>query len=386
MDMLEKYNNDSDELIDDAKVTAQTAVELKNDIEVSNEEYMMSTFSKLFNTSFEKADNGDYWFAQLNIGDGETEQTYLVTIDGSEKNNEYPVRVFPISPSAKEVLGYEDKPDEMYCSIFSIANDQNHAGEVILITPHMKRIFKSYKENGHFSEKEITELLQEIADWTVRTSFLRKAAIAHKKAQTKPKRKPFAYTSRECDKCKRVVMSKRAYIAILAEAISRDPLETGGVLLGHYDTNGTWYVVEATDPGIDTYHSAVHNEMDDRYYNHLYPVLSRLYKKDLNLLGLWHRHPGSYDRFSTDDNNTNRAFAEAIGNGTLSFLMNFDPNERLTCYYLDETGTGEYHMLPVFIGDKYFKRTDYLEINTPRNLWKEQKRLNEEIGAERNGG
>ena len=163
-------------------------------------------------------------------------------------------------------------------------------------------------------------------------------------------------------------------------------MKTGGVLLGHYDTNGTWYVVEATDPGLDTYHSAVHNEMDDKYYNHLYPVLSRLYKRDLALLGLWHRHPGSYDRFSNDDNNTNRAFAEAIGNGALSFLMNFDPNERLTCYYLDETGTGEYHTLPVFIGDKYFKRTDYLELNTPRNLWKDQKRLNEEIWAERNGG
>lgn len=386
MDMHENFDNNSDKHNCNDSIIAQDAVELNNDIEVFDKEDMVSIFSKLFNANFEKADNESYWFAQLNVADGETEQTYLVALDCSDKNTEYPVKVFPVSPSAKEILGYEDKPDELYCTIFSIANDEKNAGEVILITPHMKRVFKSYKGNGRFSEQEIAELLQEIADWTVRTSFLRKAAIDKKKAQSKPKRKPFAYTSRECNKCKRVVMSERAYIAMLAEALSRDPLETGGVLLGHYDTNGTWYVVEATDPGLDTYHSAVHNEMDDKYYNHLYPVLSRLYKRDLALLGLWHRHPGSYDRFSNDDNNTNRAFAEAIGNGTLSFLMNFDPNERLTCYYLDETGTGEYHTLPVFIGDKYFKRTDYLELNTPRNLWKDQKRLNEEIWAERNGG
>lgn len=386
MDMHENFDNNSDKQNCNDSIIAQDTVELNNDIEVFDKEDMVSIFSKLFNENFEKADNESYWFAQLNVADGETEQTYLVTLDGLDKNTEYPVKIFPVSPSAKEILGYEDKPDELYCTIFSIANDEKNAGEVILITPHMKRVFKSYKENGRFSEQEIAELLQEIADWTVRTSFLRKAAIDKKKAQSKPKRKPFAYTSRECNKCKRVVMSERAYIAMLAEALSRDPLETGGVLLGHYDTNGTWYVVEATDPGLDTYHSAVHNEMDDKYYNHLYPVLSRLYKRDLALLGLWHRHPGSYDRFSNDDNNTNRAFAEAIGNGTLSFLMNFDPNERLTCYYLDETGTGEYHTLPVFIGDKYFKRTDYLELNTPRNLWKDQKRLNEEIWAERNGG
>ena len=87
-----------------------------------------------------------------------------------------------------------------------------------------------------------------------------------------------------------------------------------------------------------------------------------------------------------DEGRTREKIAKAIGNGTLSFLMNIDPNERLTCYYLDETGTGEYHKLPVYIGDKYFKRTDYLELNTPRHLWKEQKRLNEEIWAERNGG
>lgn len=197
---------------------------------------------------------------------------------------------------------------------------------------------------------------------------------------------PFSYTAEKCKKCRRVVISQRAYISILAEALARDPLETGGILFGDYDRDGTWYVVEATDPGIDTYHSVVHNEMDDRYYNHLYPVLSRLYKKEPKLIGLWHRHPGSYDRFSADDNRTNKAFSEAIGNGTLSFLINFDPKERLTCYYLDDSETEKYHTLPIYIGNKYFKHTDYLELGNPYKLWKNKKRLNEEIFAERNGG
>lgn len=81
----------------------------------------------------------------------------------------------------------------------------------------------------------------------------------------------------------------RVYI-YSAEALSRDPLETGGILLGHYKS-GIWYIVEATDPGVETFHSEIHSVMDEKYHNHLYPVLSRIYREDLYLMGLWHRHP-----------------------------------------------------------------------------------------------
>ena len=59
--------------------------------------------------------------------------------------------------------------------------------------------------------------------------------------------------------------------------------------------SGIWYVVESTDPGLNTSHTTVHHEMDQQYHNHIYPVISRVYEKDLLLLGLWHRHPGSFN-------------------------------------------------------------------------------------------
>ena len=48
--------------------------------------------------------------------------------------------------------------------------------------------------------------------------------------------------------CRRVILSDRAYNQIYAETYARAPMETGGLLLGHFD-RGIWYVVDATDPG-----------------------------------------------------------------------------------------------------------------------------------------
>lgn len=188
----------------------------------------------------------------------------------------------------------------------------------------------------------------------------------------------FDYLKGTCKKCRRIVISDRAYTSIIAEALSRDPDETGGILLGIIDKD-TWYVVEATDPGLSTFHNRVHHEMDEKYHNHVYPVLSRLYEKDLCLLGLWHRHPGTLNTFSGDDNRTNISYSEAIGNGTLSFLLNFVPNAQLTCYYLDDKGTGSYYKPDVRIGDKYFKGTDYLVLADEKTLIARKKQMQSEI-------
>ena len=117
--------------------------------------------------------------------------------------------------------------------------------------------------------------------------------------------------------------------------------------------------------------------MDNNYHNHIYPVLSRLYRHGLCLLGLWHRHPGSLDAFSSDDDRTNHSFAEVIGNGAVSMLVNLDPTARLTCYYLSKNG--EYRTVPVMVGDKYFAGTGFLELTTPEALLKNKDRLQAEI-------
>lgn len=88
-------------------------------------------------------------------------------------------------------------------------------------------------------------------------------------------------------------------------------------------------------------------------------------------------HPGSLDTFSSDDDRTNHSFAEVIGNGAVSMLVNLDPTARLTCYYLSKNG--EYRTVPVMVGDKYFAGSRLLELTTPEALLKNKDRLQAEI-------
>ena len=168
--------------------------------------------------------------------------------------------------------------------------------------------------------------------------------------------------------CQKVVISDRAYAAIMSESYNRYQTETGGVLLGHF-ADDIWYIVEATDPGMNAVFSTAYHEGDDKYYNHLCPVVSRLYKHPLVLLGMWHRHPGSFDRFSGTDDGTNREYARTVGNGSISALVNFDNEFRITMYYVD-IGKGEvmYYSPQVLVGDEYFKNTPYKEIAKPAEI------------------
>jgi len=170
-----------------------------------------------------------------------------------------------------------------------------------------------------------------------------------------------ALTTPKASPCRAVVLSDRTYSAICAEVLHRHPNETGGVFLGQIQ-DGVWYVVEATDPGLNTQHSPHNHQMDDDYLNHVYRHLSRMYRKGLDLLGLWHRHPGSFDRFSATDMATNADYARAIGGGTLSLLVNVDPDLRLTCYYcpLQKDGTVRPVQVPVLVGDRHFAGTEFL--------------------------
>ena len=71
-------------------------------------------------------------------------------------------------------------------------------------------------------------------------------------------------------------------------------------------------------------------EYDQVYINHLINKVSRLYATQLDLIGLWHRHPGSFDSFSGTDDGTNTKYAELDKQGAISALVNIDPQFRLT--------------------------------------------------------
>ena len=174
------------------------------------------------------------------------------------------------------------------------------------------------------------------------------------------------------DKCQIIVFSNKAYNAIIRESFDKDPVETGGILLGHILNNGVWIVMEVLPPGIKCIFERSYFEYDDAFVNYLAQSVANQYKIPLELLGLWHRHPGSLDVFSSTDDRTNATFARQNPNGVISGLVNIDPYFRLTMYYMsnpDENTEIQYNRPPYkridfevgndIIPDEYFKLRYY---------------------------
>ena len=130
----------------------------------------------------------------------------------------------------------------------------------------------------------------------------------------------------------KVFISDRAFISILAETKERMQTETGGILLGHREGDA-WHVIESIDPGPTSIFTPTYFEYDHPYVNHLANKVAKLYQVKLQVIGLWHRHPGSMDRFSSTDDGTNKDFALKL-NGAISGIVNLDPKFRLTMYYV----------------------------------------------------
>lgn len=137
------------------------------------------------------------------------------------------------------------------------------------------------------------------------------------------------------NRCQMVVFSNKAYNAIIRESFDKDPVETGGILLGHILNNGVWIVMEVLPPGIKCIFERAYFEYDDAFVNYLAQSVANQYKIPLELLGLWHRHPGSMDVFSSTDDGTNTTFALQNPSGVISGLVNIDPQFRLTMYHME---------------------------------------------------
>lgn len=133
----------------------------------------------------------------------------------------------------------------------------------------------------------------------------------------------------------KVVFSDRAYTSILAETTEKIKTETGGLFLGVVEED-VWYVIEAIDPGPKSIFEVAYFEYDRQYTEHLINKIANLYNHKLTLIGLWHRHPGSMDYFSSTDDGTNAKYAALNERGAISALVNIDPKFRLTVYQVDK--------------------------------------------------
>lgn len=150
-----------------------------------------------------------------------------------------------------------------------------------------------------------------------------------------------------------VFFSNRAYIAILKETQVHISTETGGILLGRVDGD-KWYIVESLDPGPKSVFLTTYFEYDHKYLEHLISKINYLYEKPLRIMGLWHRHPGSFNVFSTTDDGTNYKFAQLNKEGAISALINIEPETMLTVYHV--TGKNNkvaYSKVKYKVGDEF---------------------------------
>lgn len=168
------------------------------------------------------------------------------------------------------------------------------------------------------------------------------------------------------ENCQLVVFSNKAYNALIRESFDKDPVETGGILLGHVLDNGVWIVMEVLPPGIKSIFQYAYFEYDEAFVNYLAQSVANQYKRPLDLLGLWHRHPGSMDVFSSTDDGTNATFARQNPAGVISGLVNIDPQFRLTMYHMDcpshrIMGRPDYDVVEVEVGDDIIPE-EYFEL------------------------
>lgn len=152
-----------------------------------------------------------------------------------------------------------------------------------------------------------------------------------------------------------VVFSNRAYASVLSETTEKIQTETGGLFLGTI-IDDVWYIIEAIDPGPDSVFEVAYFEYDQAYTQHLIRKIANLYSSKLDLIGLWHRHPGSFDIFSSTDDGTNSKYAAMREKGAISALVNIDPNFRITMYHVDQSC--RYSKIKYIVGDE----------NIPQNL------------------
>lgn len=159
----------------------------------------------------------------------------------------------------------------------------------------------------------------------------------------------------------KVIFSNRAFASILAETTEKIRTETGGLFLGTVEDD-IWYVIEAIDPGPKSIFEVAYFEYDQKYTQHLINKIANLYNHKLNLIGLWHRHPGSFDQFSSTDDGTNAKYATLNTQGAISALVNIDPKFRLTVYQVDRPC--RYSHIEYDVGDHLIPNR-YLELKAP---------------------
>jgi len=156
-----------------------------------------------------------------------------------------------------------------------------------------------------------------------------------------------------------VIFSNRAYNAVVSESADKARTETGGVFLGCHE-NGTWYIIETIAPGPKAVFKEAYFEYDQQYAEHQINKAAQKYHVKLTLIGVWHKHLGSFNKFTKTDDITNSEYAKLSDDGAVSLLINASPCFRITPYHVAwplEYTRIEYKVGDELIPERLFRQT-----------------------------
>lgn len=107
-------------------------------------------------------------------------------------------------------------------------------------------------------------------------------------------------------------LARGALNEMLREAESRDPLETGGVLLGYWTVDDSHVVItHATGPGPDARHGRTTFRPDTSFQERVVAEIYAGSGRRVTYLGDWHTHPGGSVELSAVDKRTLHGIAKA---------------------------------------------------------------------------
>ena len=164
-----------------------------------------------------------------------------------------------------------------------------------------------------------------------------------------------------------VYMTNRAYIDVLTEVRAHPYVETGGLFVAARRENN-YYLIEATDSGINARYLYARFDRDYAYTEHLGNIIAEKYDlaqgADMLLLQ-WHRHPDGCLEFSGGDRASNDEFAR-IYHGNISGLVTVSPRFRLKFWEIPPEG-GRPLPIDSFSVDDH-KVEKVIKLKTPEKL------------------
>lgn len=139
----------------------------------------------------------------------------------------------------------------------------------------------------------------------------------------------------------KVVYSKRSFVSIISESEYFTSLgkETGGVLLGLI-RDDIYYVLESILPGFSALHKSGSFKYDTDFVDYTATHIANIYKKPLDVVGIWHTHIDAPSQFSVADELMNDNFlAMSVANRVLSVIITENSKQRINCFDISKYGT-----------------------------------------------